>query len=200
MTEELPPNTETPPKSLSLINARLGSTMSADFEALRNDLDQAQDLAAEFQRQVAGKSNELAELRQVFEKTSRDLERMHADIGQMRQERHDLANRAMVAHALELKLARSVSDGERLRAEAAALQAAANAAAEQGKAEIRRLEIENARLLTQIEGLKLHGTSAPRGESPEVMAVLAKILTSMEGLRESFDTRQATYIDVAFDR
>jgi hypothetical protein len=44
----------------------LSANLRADYEAVQNDLEQATELAAEFQRQLAGKSNEVAELKQLL--------------------------------------------------------------------------------------------------------------------------------------
>src|SRR4051812_31662973 len=74
------------------VNPVLSATLSADYEALQNDMEQAKDLAADFQRQLAGKSNEFAQLKQLFEKTSADLAHLQEGIVELRAERHRFAN------------------------------------------------------------------------------------------------------------
>lgn len=192
-----------PPQGMS---TTLGPRVAADYEALRNDLEQAQAIAAEFQREVAGKSNELASMRMLMERTQNDLGKLQSSIAQLRQERHDLANRVMIAAAAELKLKRSEAECERLRKEVEAFRGAVGVAGTEAKAEVRRLEIENARLMTQIESLTLHGNGAPAGgggidQTSQVM--LAKILATVEGLRESFEhlprSGNPGFLDVSFD-
>src|SRR4051812_20339659 len=138
------------------VSSTLGPRVAADYEALRNDLEMAQAIASDFQREVAGKSNELAEMRMLMERTQNDLTKLQASIAQLRRERHDLANRVMIASAAELRLKRSEAECERLRKEADAFRGAVGVAGTEAKAEVRRLEIENARLMTQIESLTLH--------------------------------------------
>src|SRR5262245_44303335 len=72
-----------PPPPRELVSPQLGPKMSADYDALRNDLEQAQEMAAIFQREVAGKSNELATMRQLLEKTGNDLATLQASIVQI---------------------------------------------------------------------------------------------------------------------
>src|SRR5580704_15645273 len=75
---------------------------------------QAQELAADFQRQLAGKSNEHAQLKQIFEKTLADLAHLQAGIVELREERHRLANEAMRATAFQAKLARVTAERDHL--------------------------------------------------------------------------------------
>src|SRR5580700_8102756 len=77
------------------VDPRLSTTLHSKYEALQNDVQQANELAADFQRQLAGKSNDFALLKQVFEKTREDLGQLHAGIAALRAERHNLANEAM---------------------------------------------------------------------------------------------------------
>jgi hypothetical protein len=197
---------------VAVVSPQLGPKLAADYEALRNDLEQAQEIAAEFQREIAGKSNEIAEMRHLLEKTQIHLEKMEASVVQLRKERHDLANRVMAGAATELKFERALADNERLRREAEALQgavqAAAETAAEENGAEVRRLEIENSRLLTQIEALTLRG--APAAELPADLsdaasqgALLARILTTVEEVREAVSriprTSAPDFIDISFE-
>lgn len=201
------PSTPAAKADAQVVSATLGPKVAADYEALRNDLEQAQAIASDFQRQAAGKSNELAEMRILLERTTSDLTKLQASIAQLRQERHDLANRVMAAAALELKLKRSEAECERLRKEADAFRGAVSVAANDGKAEIRRLELENTRLLTQIESLKLHGRALAGTTAPAVdqtaQVMLAKILATVEGLRDTVEHLprggSSAFLDVAFD-
>jgi chromosome segregation ATPase len=101
-----------------LTNPSLTANLRGDYEALKNDVEQAKVLAADFQQQLAGKSNEVAHLKQVFEKTSRDLANLQAGITALREERHRLANEAMRAVALEHRLKKAEAEILRLKAEA----------------------------------------------------------------------------------
>jgi chromosome segregation ATPase len=102
-----------PPGQLS----SLGTKISADLEATRNDLEQVRELAAEYQRELSGKSNELAGLKQLFEKTRQHLIQLELNVKTLREERHRLANRAMEADALEMKLQKMTAQRDRLLAE-----------------------------------------------------------------------------------
>ena len=100
----------------------VGPSASVEVEALLNDMEQARGLAADYQRALAGKSNEFAELKQVFEKTQRDLAHLQGSVTELREERHRLANEAMRAAALELRVERITNDRDQLRAELEALK------------------------------------------------------------------------------
>lgn len=100
----------------------LGTSVSADLEALKNDVEQARELACEYQRQLAGKSNDHALLKSLFEKTRNDLVQLHQGIAQLREERHRFANDAMKAMALEVKLERVTRERDQLQNEADALR------------------------------------------------------------------------------
>ncbi len=100
----------------------LGSSVSADLEALKNDVEQAREMACEYQRQLAGKSNDHALLKTLFEKTRDDLIHLHKGIAQLREERHRFANDAMRATALEMKLERMTRERDQLQSEVQALR------------------------------------------------------------------------------
>ena len=95
----------------------LGAAIAADLEALRNDVDGAQELAAVYQRQLAGKSNELADLKQIFERTQHDFQALQKSIAELREERHRLANEAMRGMAFESKLREVTQERDSLRYE-----------------------------------------------------------------------------------
>ena len=98
-----------------LVNPNLSGALTADYAALQNDLVQAQELAADFQRQLAGKSNEHAQLKQIFEKTQADLAHLQEGIVELRAERHRLANEAMRATTFQTKLAKVIAERDHLR-------------------------------------------------------------------------------------
>jgi septation ring formation regulator EzrA len=93
----------------------LTSALSADYEALKNDLLEANEMTAALQRELAGKSNEFALLRQVFEKTREDLEHLQAGIRTLRAERHVLANHLMRTTALQEELEELTKERDTLR-------------------------------------------------------------------------------------
>ena len=100
-----------------LTNPNLSAALRAEYEALLHDVEQAHALCAEFQRQLAGKSDEVAEFKQLFEKTQVDLDRLQAGITELREERHRLANEAMRVAALARKLADAGAERDWLIAE-----------------------------------------------------------------------------------
>ena len=87
-----------------LVDPNLSRSLSADYEALRNDLEQANEFAGDLQKELAGSKNDVAHFKQVFEKTQKDLAQLQDGIVALRKERHKLANEAMRATALDLKL------------------------------------------------------------------------------------------------
>ncbi len=102
----------------------LGASLQADYAALKNDLDQAKELAADFQRELAGKSNEVAHFKVLLERTQTDFKRLEGHIDELRRERHRLANEAMRAMALEVELKKKTQEIERLREQLTTLGAA----------------------------------------------------------------------------
>ena len=87
-----------------LVDPNLTRSLVADYEALKNDLEQANEFAGDLQKELAGSKNDAAHFKQVFEKTQRDLAQLQDGIVALRKERHSLANEAMRATALDLKL------------------------------------------------------------------------------------------------
>ena len=88
-----------------LTNPNLSAALRAEYAALLHDVERAHEMSAEFQRLLAGKSDEVAEFKQLFEKTQTDLDRLQSGITELREERHRLANEAMRVAALARKLA-----------------------------------------------------------------------------------------------
>ena len=92
------------PDARPLVDPRITVSLSADYEALKNDLDQANEFASDLQKELAMNKNEGAHVKHLFEKTRLDLERMQESILALRQERHQLANEVMKARCWETKL------------------------------------------------------------------------------------------------
>ncbi len=103
--------------NLSVTKPQLSAAIRADYMALQNDLEQARELAADFQRQLSGQTNERALLKQLLAKTQKDLAKLETSIADLREERHRLANHAFEAIALREKLNRSEQENLRLRTE-----------------------------------------------------------------------------------
>lgn len=112
------PKPERPP----LTDPHLSAKLRADCEALQNDVQQARELAADFQRQLAGKSNEFAALKRVFHETRTHLEKLEQGIKELREERHRLANEAMRALAFERQVTDRDAQIARLTQELEALK------------------------------------------------------------------------------
>ena len=208
-------------RSESLTNPNLSSTLSADYEALRNDLEQANELAADFQRQLAGKSNEFAHMKQVFEKTQTDLAQFQTSIVELRQERHRLANEAMRAVAFEMRLKDMTAERDRLLAE---LESAREnlGHAKQTEHRAKAPDALIARLTAKVESLKDQlaaarraggAVPAPVGEDPELKSIVESMSDSMERLRELIDLKPSAskrqrrgepdpedHIDITFGR
>lgn len=74
-------------------------------------------MAADYQHQLAGKSNEFAHHKTLFDKTRSDLVQLRASVEELREERHRFANEAMRVVALELRLQRMTEERDRLACE-----------------------------------------------------------------------------------
>ena len=105
------------PQIKSPASPTLGAALQAETAALRNDLDQATQLAAEYQRRLSSKSNDFAALKEMLEKAHSDLNAMQSTIGELRAERHRYANEAMRAIALERRLQKIAQERDLLRGE-----------------------------------------------------------------------------------
>lgn len=93
---------------------KLSGTLSADYDALHNDLEQANELIRVYQCQLSNKSNEFAVLKIVLEKAFADLTTMQADVEELRKQRNQIAHEAS---SLKARLARAEKDGDRLQVE-----------------------------------------------------------------------------------
>src|ERR1700733_6472670 len=95
---------------------QLTGNLTAEYEALQNDLEQAKLLAADYQSQLSDKTNDFATLKLTLEKTIGDLEKLQSHIVALREERHKLANEVMRTVLLESKVAALTQEVNRLRA------------------------------------------------------------------------------------
>jgi septal ring factor EnvC (AmiA/AmiB activator) len=151
------------------VNSSISATLRSDYEALRNDVQQANELAAEFQRQLSGKSNDFAQLKQLFEKTQEDLSHLNAGIAALREERHRLANEAMKGEAYKMKLASVTNERARLRIDLEVIRNALAASKEemtrclyQRDKQIAELTVENTQLKhALLEARRRSAESAP---------------------------------------
>ena len=101
------------------------SIVVAENEALRNDLAQARELAADFQRQVAEKTNECADLKRTSEAGQAEIVRLRSDISELRHERLQLANDVARIAGIELRLKRTSDERDDLRTQLETLRARA---------------------------------------------------------------------------
>ena len=145
---------EAEPVPSKSVNPRLSSSLRADYEALQNDVQQANEMAAEFQRQLAGKSNDFAHLKHIFEKTSRDLASLQAGIVALREERHELANQAMQATAYQMRLGQMKAERDRLTVEVEVLRTSLAGSGEEMARQLRQRDARIAELTVQVVSLK----------------------------------------------
>jgi chromosome segregation ATPase len=146
-----------------LVNPNLSGSLTADYAALQNDLVQAQELAADFQRQLAGKSNEHAQLKQIFEKTQADLAHLQEGIVELRAERHRLANEAMRATAFQAKLDKVTAERDHLRSDMEILRQALAKKADEMTIALRDRDRHIAELVVEMVGLR-QALKEARGE------------------------------------
>ncbi len=212
--------TESSQSSAPLTNPSLSATLRAEYDALQNDVEQAHELAAEFQRQLAGKSNEVAEFKQLFEKTQKDLTRLQASITELREERHRLANEAMRATAFERRLTETTADRDRLLKELDLAKQAASRGDDESERRLLERDAHIARLSMQLTELR-ETTPAPRPPAPvqtsggnpaSVKVVLSDMWRTLEQLQKMLDPGGAPakpkmpaapaeeFIDIAFER
>lgn len=99
------------------LNPNLGAALRAGGEVVQDDLRQAKELTAELEGLLAGKSKELLHLKFLLEQTKAHFGHMQDSVAAMRAERHKLANEAMKAQGLEIVLARTMAERDRLKSE-----------------------------------------------------------------------------------
>lgn len=136
------------------VNPNLSATLNADYEALQNDMQQAKELAADFQRQLAGKSNEFAQLKQLFDKVTADLAHLQGGIVELRAERHRLANESMRATAFQTKLAQVTSERDRLRVDLEHVRKALDRSSQEMAAALRDRDNQIAALVIELVTVK----------------------------------------------
>lgn len=158
----VPPAPEVP--APRLVNPTLSGTLAADHAALQNDLLQAQELAMDFQRQLAGKSNEYAQLKQILEKTQTDLSHLQEGIVELRAERHRLANEAMRATAFELKLGKVTAERDRVRNEIEVMREAMARKIDELTIQLRERDRKVAELVIDMVGLRQAAEEARNGK------------------------------------
>jgi hypothetical protein len=175
----------------ALTNPKLGAALTADYEALHNDMAQAAELAAEFQRRLSEKSNEFAILKQVFEKTRTDLGRLQADIMELRRERHALANEAMRAQAFEMRLNRVTDERDQLATELGTVRASLAAARNENAERAEHPNAVIAKLTARVEVLTAQRTTATTRTmaDPELKAVVGAISDAVQRLTEMIDPK-----------
>lgn len=178
-----------------MTDPKLGATLRADYEALRNDVQQANELASDFQRELAGKSNELAHLKRVFEKTQEDLTQLQTSITALREERHRLANEAMRAVALERRVTVITADRDRLHGELEMLRQSGATSGDDIARRLRDRDTQVAQLLSEVDSLRQRLAFAPASAaptpaarpvppkvSPEIKAAIATMADAFEEL------------------
>ena len=205
MTESPEPSDQppgTPVPSPGMVNPKTTPNLLADYEALMNDLQQANGLAADFQRQLAWKSNECAQFKQIFEKTCKDLAHLQTSIAALREERHRLANEAMMVTALKLKFNKVAAERDTMRLE---LEAARGTGEETARA-LRTRDQQVAELTLKVVTLKevlVEAQQRTDSSAPLRSAARAPMTASMErpGYEENQrDSADEGFIDIAFDR
>lgn len=185
-----------------MVNPKTTPNLLADYQALTNDLQQANGLASDFQRQLAGKANECAQFKQVFEKTCKDLAHLQTSIAALREERHRLANEAMMVTALKLKFNKVAAERDALRLELDA----ARATREEIARALRARDQQVAELTFKVETLKEVLVEAQqRTDSSAPLRSAARepktVSTERTGYLESARNPGGEgFIDIAFDR
>jgi chromosome segregation ATPase len=213
MTKSTPSNPE-PPKNASEAElasiTNLTTTLRADYAALQNDLEQAQEMAADFQCQLAGKSNEVAHFKSVLEKTQEDLARMESHVAELRRERHRLANEVMVATGSKELLENLRAERDQFRREAEALRTALTSSGAEYQEQIKLQEMEITRLRAALEAAR-GGNAQPPGEvAAGVRDRITELSATVERLesmirqpdRKSGQTEEAAsdeFIDISFE-
>jgi DNA repair exonuclease SbcCD ATPase subunit len=174
--------------------ANLTATLRADYLALQNDLEQAQELAADFQRQLAGKSNEVAHIKALLEKTHQDLGRMEGHISELRSERHRLANEVMILTTTKEALAEIQAERDQSRREAEALRSALTASGSEYQERIKLQEMEITRLRAALDGFRRIPADSQRAPGEVAAGVnnrIAELSATVERLESIIRERPA---------
>ncbi|MEP6673329.1 MAG: hypothetical protein ABJF10_29530 [Chthoniobacter sp.] len=178
------------------MNPNLTGSLAADHVALQNDLVQAQELAADFQRQLAGKSNEYAQLKQILEKTEKDLAHFNEGIVELRAERHRLANEAMRAVAFQAKLAKVTSERDRLRIDLEVIRHALAQKGEDMEMKLRDRDRHIAELVVEMVGLRQALEEARKGISPAPAIQPAIPRTPSQPIVQPLDEMEEAVVEI----
>ena len=171
------------PQVTGSMNQNLSASLRADFEALQNDFEQANAMSLDLQSQLAGKSNEFAQLKHVFEKTHRNLTQLQTDIAELREERHRLANEAMKVSALEMVLQRTVEDRDQFKAAVEKTTIERDAAIAERNAQATQIATLAAELEAANEKPVGGRQRGGRVSNPRAAVLLSDISRSVEQLR-----------------
>ena len=181
------------------VNSHLSADLRADFEALENDFEQACALTIDLQSQLSGKSNEFAQLKHIFEKTTQNLEQLQTDISELREERHRLANEAMRATALEFTLEQTVKERDQLKLDLENLS-------REHKDQVAKLTASRQTANERPSGF----ASTNRVSHPRAGTILSDITKSLDQLREIIEIREKPpsqklqpepeFIDISFSK
>lgn len=176
-------NRKVTPGSGACPNPGLSVALRHDYEALYNDVHQANALADDFQKNEAGKHSEIAVLKKIFENAQSDLARLCTSIADLRQERHVLANEAMRAMALERKVTDLSADRERLRVEREVLRQALSTSAEELARKKESSDTQITRMAKELDALRQYhlNNRTPAGE-PDIRSHLSQIAAKLEHL------------------
>jgi hypothetical protein len=160
------------------VDPRLSAIIQSDYEALQTDMRQVNDLAAHFQRRLAGKSDDFVLLNQILENTREDLAHLHASIAALRAERHRLANEAMKAEAYKVQLASVTGERSQLRVDLEVVRKALAASGEEMARSLRHrdkhvadLTVENALLKQRLLEKLRRSVEPPRSSWPDFDAL-----------------------------
>lgn len=181
----MPPNynnRKITPGSGTFVNPSLSVALRHDYEALYNDVHQANALASDFQKHEAGKTNEIAVLKKVFENAQADLARLCTSIAELRQERHQLANEAMLAMALARKVGDLTSERDRLRGEADAMRRALAGSQEEMAKQKLASDTQITRMAREMDALRHRQPTATAAADPDIYAALTQISATLERL------------------
>ncbi len=196
------------PGSGTFLNPSLSVALRHDYEALYNDVHQANALASDFQKHEAGKTNEIAVLQKVFENAQADLARLCTSIAELRQERHQLANEAMLAMALERKVGDLTSERDRLRAEADAMRRALASSQEEMARQKLASDTQITRMAKDMDALRHGPPTATATADPDIHAALTQISATLTRLTAIVEKQPAPprpsapaegTIDIQFD-
>jgi hypothetical protein len=198
----VPTPTQSAPSSAAeipapLINPNLTAILRAEYETLLKDLEKARLLAAELQRQLQGKSEEVTELKALFEKAQVDLGHLQKSIMELRHERHRLANEAMRAVAFERRLAEVTAERDRLSSELDLTRQTIALNTEESRRTLQDRDAQLAILVGKVEALQARlgppcsvvGADEEQPGDPVVNATLAEVWHALEKLQHVLDPK-----------